>query len=51
MTSRQSQANRRDFLARSAATVGALAAARAVHADGDGAETLRVGLVGCGGRG
>jgi predicted dehydrogenase len=45
---------RRDFLKRSAAaaavaTVGSLAIERSAHAAGD--ETLRVGLVGCGGRG
>ena len=42
---------RRDFLKTSAAVAGALslAAVPFVHADGD--ETLKVGLIGCGGRG
>ena len=40
---------RRRFLGRSAVTAGALAAAPAVHASGN--DLLRVGLVGCGGRG
>jgi predicted dehydrogenase len=44
---------RRTFLATSAATaaLGVLAAPRGVHADGDSAETLKLGLIGCGGRG
>lgn len=44
---------RRSFLRTSAATaaLGALVVPRCVHADGDGAETLKLGLVGCGGRG
>lgn len=46
--------SRRDFLTTSAATAGALAAGglaigRSAHAAGD--ETLKVGLIGCGGRG
>ncbi|MCA9235084.1 MAG: Gfo/Idh/MocA family oxidoreductase [Planctomycetales bacterium] len=45
------QTDRRQFLSRSAMTLGALAAASRVHADGAGGETLRVGLIGCGGRG
>lgn len=47
-------ADRRAFLKRSAlgaSTVAALAVPRMVHADGDGGDVLRVGLVGCGGRG
>ena len=44
---------RRDFLRRSTATaaLGALIIPRGVHADGDGGETLKLGLIGCGGRG
>jgi predicted dehydrogenase len=41
--------SRREFLKTSAAVAGALALAPAVHAGGD--DVLRVGLVGCGGRG
>ena len=41
--------SRREFLKTSAAVAGALALAPAVHASGD--DVLRVGLVGCGGRG
>ncbi|OWK44398.1 Gfo/Idh/MocA family protein [Fimbriiglobus ruber] len=43
-----SPASRREFLAASASAV-ALATAPAVHAAGD--DTLRIGLIGCGGRG
>jgi predicted dehydrogenase len=44
---------RRNFLKQSAATaaLGALVIPRAVHADGDGSETLKLGLIGCGNRG
>ncbi len=44
---------RRVFLKRSAATaaMGALILPRGVHADGAGTETLKLGLIGCGGRG
>jgi predicted dehydrogenase len=42
-------ANRRDFLKTSAAATAILAAAPAVHAAGD--DLLKVGLIGCGGRG
>jgi predicted dehydrogenase len=46
-------ATRRRFLqqAGAAAALGALAVPRGVHADGAGTETLKLGLVGCGGRG
>ena len=44
-----SSASRREFLSTSAAVAATLAAAPAVHAAGG--DTLRVGLVGCGGRG
>lgn len=49
----ESQASRRNFLKTTAASaaVGALSVPRNVHADGDGSEALRIGLVGCGGRG
>lgn len=43
--------SRRQFLAQAAATVGALTVVRSAHADGDGTERLRIGLIGCGGRG
>ena len=44
------QTSRRSFLKASAAVAaGTLAIGRSAHAQGDG--TLRVGLVGCGGRG
>ena len=51
---RKSTASRRDFLKRSAATVagatlGGLSIARSAHAAGD--DTLKVALIGCGGRG
>jgi predicted dehydrogenase len=44
---------RRTFLKQSAgvAALGALAVPRAVHADGDGGGVLKLGLIGCGGRG
>ncbi|MCC6417589.1 MAG: Gfo/Idh/MocA family oxidoreductase [Gemmataceae bacterium] len=41
--------SRRDFLKASAATAGAVGMASFVHADGG--DTLKVGLIGCGGRG
>src|SRR5687767_8442595 len=46
-------ATRRSFLKSYAATaaLGALAIPRAVHAEGNGSETLKLGLIGCGGRG
>jgi predicted dehydrogenase len=51
--SKTSQATRRQFLARSAmagtAAVGSLALARGVHAAGS--DVLKIGLIGCGGRG
>jgi predicted dehydrogenase len=44
---------RRSFMARSAAfaALGALAVPRGVHGDGDNTEILKLGLIGCGGRG
>jgi predicted dehydrogenase len=49
----QLPATRRTFLKTSAgaAALGALAIPKAVHADGNGTETLKIGLIGCGGRG
>lgn len=41
--------SRRDFLKTSAAIAGGLSLARAAHAAGD--DTIKVGLIGCGGRG
>jgi len=45
----QGAASRRDFLKTSTATLTALAAAQGVH--GAGSDSLRVGVIGCGGRG
>ena len=44
---------RRTFLkgTTAAGALGALAIPRAVHADGDGGDALKLGLVGCGSRG
>lgn len=42
-------ASRRQFLATSAAVAGSFAAAPSIHAAGD--DTIKVGLIGCGGRG
>ncbi len=48
-----SAATRRSFLKEStaAAAIGALAIPRGVHADGEGTEAIKLGLVGCGARG
>jgi predicted dehydrogenase len=46
--------DRRAFLRKSMASataLGSLVVPRSVHADGDGSETIKVGLIGCGGRG
>jgi predicted dehydrogenase len=44
-----SSSNRRTFLAASTAALGALSLARSAHAAGD--DVLKIGLIGCGGRG
>src|SRR5262245_50103586 len=51
MTPRSSSPSRRQFLHHSALTASTLAAASALPAHAAGGETLRVGLIGCGGRG
>src|SRR5947207_13040214 len=51
MTPHSPSPSRRQFLRRSALTAGTLAAAGALPVHAAGGDTLRVGLIGCGGRG
>jgi predicted dehydrogenase len=51
MSRRSPDPSRRQFLKHSAAAAGTLAAASALPVHAGGNETLRVGLIGCGGRG